>query len=198
MLIKVYGEFWNPDLVSWGKKGPGGGGKLEGKVAAKGEGTPVNHWDQSGIYVLYQDHDLVYVGQARRDLGARLRQHRTDRRAGRWNRFSWYGLYGGDEKTGKLVLTEPSLPSTRDILDEVEAILISATEPRLNKQQGRFGVDVSRLDQNIPEEPATIEQRIWEKLQEVEVNIAKLAKPTESPSPPPVKKRGRPKKADKT
>jgi len=197
MLIKVYGEFWRPDFVYWGTKGPGGGGRLEGTARIEKTDLTVDNWKQTGIYILYQDRDLLYVGKAaRNDLGARLRHHLTDQLAGRWNRFSWYGVRPVDKNTGALKEIDPSLLHAQYVLPEVEAILISATEPRLNKQRVQLGADVLILEQPIPEgEETPLDQRTYAKVKALEQLIADIEKRLK-PIEQPVKRRGRKKKAE--
>ena len=68
MLIKSYGQFWNPDIVDWGKKGAGNEGKLLGKIKAEsvayGNKHEINFWEAKGIYVLHSDFKAIYVGKA--------------------------------------------------------------------------------------------------------------------------------------
>jgi predicted GIY-YIG superfamily endonuclease len=46
-----------------------------------------------GVYALYYEHDLLYVGQTfHQNLGDRLKQHLKDEKATRWDSFSWYGI----------------------------------------------------------------------------------------------------------
>jgi len=196
MLIKVYGEFWRPDFVEWGR--PGIRGKLKGRITVKRKDVLVDNWSQSGIYILYQDREPVYVGQAsENNLGMRLRNHLTDRLAGRWNAFSWYGVRAFDQQSRELTAAGGQVLSPHDVLDEIEAIFISATEPRLNKHGGKLGTDIRRFDQYIPE-VIPLGERTYQRVQQVEERITKieelLLKPKEPTSP--TKKPGRPKKAE--
>lgn len=144
-LIKTVGFFWRARDVFWGR--PRNPGKLLGKPSSNKKSDPIDFREQAGIYVLYSDFRIVYVGQTgkgEQNLFVRLRQHRFDDLAGRWDRFSWFGvrrvLKGGDlakKSTG----FHPSLTTT---LNHVEAVLIHATEPPRNGQQGRFGKNVVR------------------------------------------------------
>ena len=91
---------------------------------------------------------LVYVGQAgsneNQRLFSRLKQHRKDKLADRWTRFSWYGIrrvLKGNKLSAPV--TKASV-APRIILDQIEAVLISSTEPPLNLQGGRFGKEVKR------------------------------------------------------
>jgi Restriction Enzyme Adenine Methylase Associated len=55
---------------------------------------------RQGVYALYDDQDLYYVGLAS-DLSSRLKAHLRDKHAGRWDRFSVY-LTIGDEHLREL------------------------------------------------------------------------------------------------
>lgn len=214
MLIKVYGEHWRPDFVEWGKKGRGRGGKLMGKLSKKDSTHRVDHWDQSGIYVLYQDREAVYVGQAsQNDLGSRLRNHLTDRLGGRWNAFSWYGVRGVDLDKNQLMPAEDKAASPKGVIDELEAILISAGEPRLNKRSGQPGADVLNFEQDVPEDLAvSIGEKSYQAILDLTEKVAKIQQQIDGkavstssgiirPTPPPVsaprggRKRGRPPKS---
>lgn len=144
-LIKTVGFFWRARDVFWGR--PKNTGKLLGKPSSKKKSEPVDFREQAGIYVLYSDYRIVYVGQTGKgdqNLFVRLRQHRFDDLAGRWDQFSWFGvrrvLKSGD-LSKKNAQFHPSLTTT---LDHVEAVLIHAAEPPRNGQQGRFGQNVKR------------------------------------------------------
>lgn len=133
-LISNYGLLWHLNDVFWGRQKKTGTllGYRDGHAGQK-----VDFRDQSGIYVLYADYNLVYVGQAD-GLLVRLRQHRDDDLANRWNRFSWFGLRKV-LSTGNLASPKGAFhPERKVTLDHLEALLIYASEPRLNRQGGKF------------------------------------------------------------
>lgn len=144
-LIKSVGFFWRADDVFWGR--PRNPGKLLGKHAKQKKTNPIDFREQAGIYVLYFDYRMVYVGQTGKSdqcLFARLRQHRFDDLAERWNQFSWFGVrrvLSDGSLSKKSAQFHPSLPIT---LDHVEGVLIHAAEPPRNGQKGRFGNNVAR------------------------------------------------------
>lgn len=80
-----------------------------------------------GIYALYRDSQLYYVGLAS-SLGHRLRQHLKDRHAGSWNRFSVY------------------ITAANEHIRELEALAHRIVRPEGNKQFGKLGgsVDLRR------------------------------------------------------
>jgi hypothetical protein len=147
MLIRNYGLFWRRNNVVWGR--PNVQGHLKGIRAKAVKSDPVDFAEQRGVYALYDDaFHLVYVGQAgandsQRLLG-RLRTHRRDALADRWMRFSWFGV-NWVRVTGDLAADVASAqPTISDVLDHIEAILISAAEPAKNLQGGRFGEGVEQ------------------------------------------------------
>jgi hypothetical protein len=73
-----------------------------------------------GIYALYDDHGLYYVGLTDYSLRGRIKQHTNDRHKGKWNRFSWYHI--------------PDIRHTKDI----ETIILRIVNPKGNKVKGHF------------------------------------------------------------
>jgi len=168
MLICTYGQFWRVDNVFWGR--PKNPGSLLGVPASKKKLDKVDFREQAGIYALYADYDLIYVGQTGgkgQKLMDRLSQHRKKDLAGRWNMFSWFGtravLGAGALKAVKAGVS----PSHKQALDHLEAILIHVAEPALNRQGGRWGATVKQYvqfrDERLgPSVPEMVEE-IWKK-----------------------------------
>jgi hypothetical protein len=133
MLIRAYGEFWNPEAVYWGEAGAGKRGKLPGRVRKGAKSVETDAWEQDAIYALHLDFKVVYVGKGA--LGKRLRAHLSDRHAGRWDMFSWYGL--------KIIKADGSLraaPAKRmldlaTIQASLEALAIGLVDPPLNRRR---------------------------------------------------------------
>ncbi len=91
-MILTYGLYWSIEKVHWGWQN--NKGSLRGGASRSANAKPVEFRQQRGIYALYAEYDLVYLGQtgAGADrLFKRLKRHRTDHLAERWNRFSWFG-----------------------------------------------------------------------------------------------------------
>ena len=74
-----------------------------------------------GIYALYDNYGLYYVGLTNFSLRNRIRGHRTDRHRKKWNRFSWYQI--------------PNIKYTKDI----ETALLRIVNPKGNKVKGKIG-----------------------------------------------------------
>ena len=151
-IIKNYGLFWRVDRVNWGYKG-GLEGRARGDTGKK-EGT-VNFRGQKGIYALYSDYKLVYIGQTRGGeqgtLFARLKHHhKVDDLSERWDRFSWFGMLQPLAEAAKKALK--SKGDIRDLylpkkelniapsvaIDMLEAVSIAISEPQLNLQRGKW------------------------------------------------------------
>lgn len=157
------GLFWPRDKVIW-RGSRAGAAELLGTRRGEKRSGEVDFWRQSGIYALYSDYKLVYIGQAgmsgKSCIGDRLKHHDRDDLAGRWNMFSWFGLckvLNTNELAQKANIRQIELGALSNVL---EGILIQVAEPPLNKQSGRFGEEVERylqVDQRGEDEkPLTI------------------------------------------
>jgi len=139
-MIQSYGVHWRIDRVSWGR--PKVSGTLLGSASNSAKARAVDFRNQRGIYALYAEYDLVYVGQtgAGNDrLFSRLKCHRTDHLSERWNRFSWFGTQWVTQ-TGALSADTASVSqSVEATLNILEAVSIAIAEPRLNLQRGKWG-----------------------------------------------------------
>lgn len=179
VLIQAYGEFWNPDLVDWGRRGQGQKGRLEGWIGTLRNPVSVDVWDQQGIYVLQHDWRVVYVGKTgKQALGARLRNHLTDRHAGRWDSFSWYGMKG-ITKQGSLSSEAEGHRQVQvdDAIAAFEALLIAVTEPPGNRRREslpgaklvtQIGQDRPRPIRGLLEDLRRDIQRLGERMDRIE------------------------------
>lgn len=148
MLVRSIGLFWREDCVFWGAGSSAGA--LLGVPFNATTSDPIDFRDQIGIYTLYADYQLVYVGQAGvgdQTLFSRLKQHRKNDLSGRWNRFSWFGVLRALNSGSLSSKTDALHPELSDVLNHIEAILIHAAEPPMNGQGGRFGDNVTRYQQ---------------------------------------------------
>jgi len=142
-VIRAFGIHWQREHVVW-RRQP----RLYGRqqVAAKS----VDFSGQRGVYVLSDHHTVVYVGRAvEGDLGQRLYEHTLDRLSGRWNRFSWFGLYDVSDE-GKLT-EQSSTPTFASIVTAFEAILIETLEPPQNRRRGDDFTAVEYIQDIDPE-----------------------------------------------
>ncbi|WP_428539103.1 GIY-YIG nuclease family protein [Rhodopila sp.] len=138
-MIKAYGLHWHSDKVFWGR--PRVPGTLLGAVSRTKSAKPIDFRDQRGIYALYANYDLVYVGQAGKNTGdrlfKRLRAHKRDHLSERWNRFSWFGTQWVTQH-GLSADIEKLHGNVSLVLDILEAVATAIAEPRLNLQRGRW------------------------------------------------------------
>jgi predicted GIY-YIG superfamily endonuclease len=74
----------------------------------------------SGVYVLYKDDDLYYVGITSRDLFWRLYHHTKDKHKNRWNKFSVFII-----KRGRY-------------LKDIESMIHRISETQANLAKGKF------------------------------------------------------------
>jgi hypothetical protein len=153
-MIRSYGLHWHHDRVNWGSPGVNNQGTLLGAASRGKNARQVDFREQRGIYALYANYDLVYVGQtgAGNDrLFKRLKAHRLDHLSERWNRFSWFGTQWVTNTTQALSKDTATLKeSVEGTLNILEAISIAISEPRLNIQRGRWG-DATQYYQCIAE-----------------------------------------------
>jgi hypothetical protein len=167
MLIKAYGEFWNPFLTDWA------GQKLEGRaklqVTRDGEKKTVTHtinfWKATGIYVLYNDFNPVYVGKTT-VLGKRIADHLSDRFAGRWDMFSWYSVCKPNTSSGGVGKAVGRKVSVDSVISTLETLGIFITDPALNRKRESIP-GASRFDQFKAKSSKTVREyleQILEKL----------------------------------
>ena len=139
-MITHYGLFWSERDVFWGRQRNRGQllGREKAPLGRRGAPTraerenTTDYRDWVGVYCLYGDGDLLYVGEAGlgggRTLFERLKGHRKGPMSGRWDRFSWFGR---ESSAGECDIPEA--------LGQLEAVAISIVNPGFNKQSGTFG-----------------------------------------------------------
>jgi hypothetical protein len=188
-MITHYGLFWSAADVLWGGvRGDRGSLKGREKIRLERRGRPTKVEEDSakdysgyvGVYCLFRDSRLIYVGEAglttNSHLFARLRQHRTDHLADLWDEFSWFGCPNEIRTENRIVSNS---------FAQLEAILIAVTNPGFNKQSGTFAnaIQVFQLPHDKSEgDIDTKLGRLMAKLEEIEAKVT-------SPTVP--KKRGR-------
>lgn len=127
-LINAFGMYWRREAVWWsrpqilGQQQPGS--------------TPVDFSHQRGVYLLHDRRDVVYVGRTTdQSLGDRLRQHTINRLNGRWDRFSWFGIYPV-QADGSLAHDVGRQMNLDNLIETMEALLIESLEPPQNRKRG--------------------------------------------------------------
>lgn len=144
-LIKCYGMYWKRNHVIWKSVGT----KIYGKQVESSK-TIVDFSEQRGIYLLHDNHNVVYVGEAsRQPIVNRLNQHTKGKKSIRWDRFSWFGFLGVADD-GSLLSVNESDFKLESVIKAIEGILIECLEPRLNMRSGDlFGTE---FQQEVSEE----------------------------------------------
>jgi hypothetical protein len=175
---------WRRDSVFWGR------GRDRGALNGRRSGKIIDFRDQIGVYVLYDESRLpVYVGQAGQGnarLFRRLRAHRSDALAHRWHYFSWFGLLSIN-KSGRLSgwdAPQKRVSGTiKSTLNEIEGVLIAATEPAFNKQGARFRgisryrqVPHAQADYSPPTQIRDLLEEIKKKVEMLEAKMEKLGR----------------------
>jgi hypothetical protein len=98
----------------------------------------------------------VYVGRAtEQNLGRRLYQHTPDRLNGRWDRFSWFGVYPINEDGSLRVDVTFNRVTVDTLIATMEAVLIEGLEPRQNRKRGD---DFQAVEFLQAEDPAVQQQ----------------------------------------
>lgn len=138
-IINAFGMYWRREGIVWSNNS-----KLLGKEQSAD--TEVDFADQKGVYLLYDDNRIIYVGRAiEQGLGQRLYQHTIDRLNGRWNRFSWFGIL---KVTNEGKLTEPNYNNFKidDFIMTMEALLIEGLEPPQNRKREVQAVEYLQIE----------------------------------------------------
>lgn len=142
-VISSFGMFWRREAIEW-TSNP----KILGMQQIGAEA--VDFSKQTGIYLLYDGREVIYVGRATdRPLGKRLYEHTLDRLSSRWDRFSWFGVLPVSDD-GKLGTLQDTFESSK-LLPALEAILVEALEPRQNRKRGDDLAAVEYIQKVDPE-----------------------------------------------
>jgi hypothetical protein len=137
-LIQAYGLFWRADEINWMPgKGHRYDWRLYGRRGSNSKKLQVADFrTQKGIYILYGNVGPHYVGLTRKKgLGQRIKDHLTDKHAGQWDRFSWFGFCTvlKKKKSGIHLLRNMPLSkatSPESMIADLEAMLIQSMAVR--------------------------------------------------------------------
>jgi len=128
-LINAFGMYWSRNAIVWKSKP-----KILGRQQQNS--SAVDFAQQTGVYLLYDGRQVIYVGRAiDQPLGLRLQQHTVDRLNGRWDRFSWFGIYSVAD-SGELEANKAQSFDTPTLIATMEALLIEGLEPPQNRKGG--------------------------------------------------------------
>ncbi len=168
MLIKASGLYWNPEVIEWGSRGAGNCGKLLGDVKFEdGTKKEIDFWKAQGIYVLHSDFKTIYVGKAfKTSIGKRLRDHLTDRLAGRWDMFSFYSVSAPKKIDGDVTTPGKRQITPETYINTFEALAILISDPVLNRKRESLK-DAFSVTQKEQPQPKAIRSYLEEILNEL-------------------------------
>jgi hypothetical protein len=152
-LITSYGLFWELAETGWQSSDRRERRhRLLGRLGTKRSRLRVaDFWAQTGIYVLYGNYGLYYIGVGR--IGERVHDHLTDQHARQWDRFSWFGfrqVTADHDPDGFLFLgkTEKTAPiRLSKARGDIEAILFRAFAGPGNRKHPAFGAKLEQWEQ---------------------------------------------------
>ncbi len=131
-LIKTFGKHWQRDKIDWTKTEP----SLVGRQTSKS--LLVDFKTMRGVYMLFKDYDMVYVGVAvKESIAKRLKHHTKDKHCNRWNHFSWFGIDGVNQN-GTIRKVNTFNVKIDDVAKALEAIVIEGADPRHNTRGGDY------------------------------------------------------------
>ena len=159
-IIRAFGMYWQRDAVIWSAQ-PKVYGQSQPNTKA------VDFGEQQGIYLLYDQHRIIYIGRTTdRSLGRRLSEHTRDRLNGRWDRFSWFGLL--DVTQEGTLHQQPFTAALSNFSATLEAILIETLEPPLNRRRGD---DLASVEFFQTRDPELKERDIQNTLRDIEQRL---------------------------
>ena len=178
MLIRTYGTFWNPDVVDWGRIGAGNEAQMVGHTKYQNRRINVNAFRGTGIYVLFNNFEVIYIGKAssaNTSVGTRVRDHLTDRFEGRWDSFSFY-LTNRVNQTSEKLAPAPGQKQTssNEISSTLESLLIDLANPPLNRKRETIK-DATKLEQ-AQTRPQRTNIEYLEELSQKVTNLERLLK----------------------
>ena len=129
-IIKAFGKHWQRDKVDWSKT------ELVGRQTSKSQF--VDFKTVRGVYMLFKDYDMIYVGVAvKESIAKRLKQHTKDKHSTCWNCFSWFS-FDGVNQNGTIRKVNTFSVKIDDVAKAVEAIVIEGAEPHRNTRGGDY------------------------------------------------------------
>ena len=153
-------------MIDWGKVGAGNKGKLIGKI--KSPSQEIDFWEARGVYVLLENFRAIYVGKAfSTSIGKRLRDHLSDRLAGRWDMFSWYSTSIVRRTSNDVRAPGQRQLAPETIINTMEALAILIADPALNRKREALP-NANEAEQVSSPRPQTIRHYLHEILGRLE------------------------------
>lgn len=143
MLIGAFGRFWDREHVDFTQRG----WRLLGRQGINTGTLRIADFRYArGVYVLYNEVGVYYVGLAAADrgIGGRLKDHLTDEHGAGWSRFSWFAFDSpseGETYTDgvlKIDVYEGVDADAPVLIRDLEALLQVAMQPFANRSATRF------------------------------------------------------------
>ena len=157
MIIGAYGRFWERDQVDWGSRS----WQLLGRQGLNQGTLQIADFRRArGVYVLYNEVGVYYVGLASGDqgIGGRLKNHLVDKHGSGWTRFSWFAFDGPGETQDADGVFRIEQKDSVDLeapvlIRDLEALLQVALQPFANRSVTRFanGVEWIQVATATPE-----------------------------------------------
>lgn len=152
-FLTCCGIYWSRKLVNWGKNTVLAGISPSGEL--------IDFSKQTGIYLLYQDYNLVWIGLTTESgLLTSLLAHTKDKLEFTWDSFSWFGFATAETA---IPYTEYDNSATRRVfLQEILAFAVLISSPSNQRNWISFTLDTIRRDQSIDPELRACEAPISE------------------------------------
>lgn len=142
MLIGSYGLFWDRDKVDFAANG----WRLLGRQGLNTGTLRITDFRRArGVYVLYNDVGVYYVGLAAKSkgIGGRIKDHLKDEHQSGWTRFSWFSF---DDPSDECYADGVHLLDQYDAVEvdspvlirDLEALLQAVTQPFACKAMTKF------------------------------------------------------------
>ncbi|NOS83738.1 MAG: GIY-YIG nuclease family protein [Ignavibacteria bacterium] len=169
MIIKAYGLNWDPKLI-YGYKGLVARKCFKGDVRNKDKHFEIDFWKTRGIYTLFRNFEIVYVGKVTdMNLGDRIRNH-FNNIGDHWDTFSFFSFTKVNFATRNVSTVTDSFHSNRStVIKTLEAILINTAEPYLNKQEARFPDAFRAIQYDYTNDKSITD--IYKKLEKIEKKL---------------------------
>ena len=144
MIIGAYGTFWDRELVDWSARS----WQLLGRRGLNTGTLQIADFRRArGVYILYNDINVYYVGLAssQHGLGLRLKAHLKDEHGSKWTRFSWFAFDSPEDDSDRddqgilqVVRYDGIELDTPVLIRDLEALLQAAMQPFANKSATKF------------------------------------------------------------
>lgn len=174
MIIKAYGQHWRPEWI-YNNGQISSRQCFKGAVNKNGKKYEIDFWKTKGIYALYKDYRVVYVGKTNNmNLGSRIRTH-VRKTGGRWDTFSFFSFSSINYKTEEVQAQEQISNITRaQVIKNLEVIIIKSTNPSMNKKDEKFPGSVRAKQVNFTTQRSLND--VYDLLEKIEKSLPQIEK----------------------